>query len=336
MSRTAAQRRRGPHPHLRHGARSGGRTVTLSTKETVAYGTALLATGAMVRRLQIDGVQLDGIHYLRALGNADSHGEDAETVGERRLRRRLLHRLRERGDARELGKGHGRAPGGGADGARVRLDRPARVRRVLEAHGVQVGGSVEVERFEGSERVQRVVLAGGDVVADLVVSPASASSPTSCSRARPGWRSARTVAWARRACAPTARRPLRRRGHRRVRRPSTAAVVRIEHEELAVSQGPRSRATCSAPGRHTPMCRTSSATSLTGRRRVRRPGARWDDEVLEGDIAAGAFAIRYLAGGKVRRCSAPVATATSTRARAHPGLSAARARPAISATVTGA
>src|SRR4051794_37939798 len=37
------------------------RTATLSTKETVGYDTALLGTGAMVRRLQVDGTQLDGI-----------------------------------------------------------------------------------------------------------------------------------------------------------------------------------------------------------------------------------------------------------------------------------
>lgn len=41
-------------------------------KEQVEYGQALVATGAMVRRLPVDGAQYDGIHYLRALGNADS------------------------------------------------------------------------------------------------------------------------------------------------------------------------------------------------------------------------------------------------------------------------
>ena len=48
------------------------RTAKLSTKEEVGYGQALLATGAMVRRLSVDGAQLDGVHYLRALGNADT------------------------------------------------------------------------------------------------------------------------------------------------------------------------------------------------------------------------------------------------------------------------
>src|SRR5690242_15632472 len=35
----------------------GAKTATLSTKETVSYDTALLATGAMVRRLAVDGAQ---------------------------------------------------------------------------------------------------------------------------------------------------------------------------------------------------------------------------------------------------------------------------------------
>jgi len=53
------------------------RTAKLSTKEEVAFGKALLATGANVRRLRVDGSDLDGIHYLRAFGNADAIREDA-------------------------------------------------------------------------------------------------------------------------------------------------------------------------------------------------------------------------------------------------------------------
>ncbi len=53
------------------------RTATLSTKEVVEFGVALIATGANVRRLRVDGAQLEGIHYLRALGNADAIRADA-------------------------------------------------------------------------------------------------------------------------------------------------------------------------------------------------------------------------------------------------------------------
>ncbi len=41
----------------------GERVAKLSNKEEVAFGKALLATGANVRRLRADGSDLDGIHY---------------------------------------------------------------------------------------------------------------------------------------------------------------------------------------------------------------------------------------------------------------------------------
>src|SRR5215212_11524470 len=42
----------------------GARTAKLSTKEVVGFDRALVATGAMVRRLSVDGAQLEGVHYL--------------------------------------------------------------------------------------------------------------------------------------------------------------------------------------------------------------------------------------------------------------------------------
>jgi 3-phenylpropionate/trans-cinnamate dioxygenase ferredoxin reductase subunit len=48
----------------------GERVARLSSKEEVSFGSALIATGANVRRLRVDGSDLDGIHYLRAFGNA--------------------------------------------------------------------------------------------------------------------------------------------------------------------------------------------------------------------------------------------------------------------------
>src|SRR3954452_17749412 len=54
------------------------RVATLSSKEQLSFGQALLATGANVRRLRVDGGMLDGIHYVRALANADAIRRDAE------------------------------------------------------------------------------------------------------------------------------------------------------------------------------------------------------------------------------------------------------------------
>src|SRR5580704_9270732 len=48
------------------------RTAKLSSKQEVSFGKALIATGAMVRRLNVEGCHLEQIHYLRTLGNADA------------------------------------------------------------------------------------------------------------------------------------------------------------------------------------------------------------------------------------------------------------------------
>ena len=42
------------------------REAKLQGKETIGFGKALIATGAMVNILRVDGAELDGIHYLRA------------------------------------------------------------------------------------------------------------------------------------------------------------------------------------------------------------------------------------------------------------------------------
>ena len=54
------------------------RTAKLSPGGELSFERAVLATGANVRRLRVDGGDLDGIHYLRALANADAIRADAE------------------------------------------------------------------------------------------------------------------------------------------------------------------------------------------------------------------------------------------------------------------
>ena len=71
------------------------RTATLQGGEEVRFGKALLATGANVNILRVDGSDNEGIHYLRAFGNSDAIREQAEKRA-RAARRRQLHRLRGR------------------------------------------------------------------------------------------------------------------------------------------------------------------------------------------------------------------------------------------------
>src|SRR5919109_2279813 len=139
------------------------RTAKLSSKEEVGYGQALVATGAMVRRLSAEGAQLDGIHYLRTLGNADTIRRDVEgiervvCVGGSYIGSEGAASLTELGkrvtvlmqEAHPLERQFGARAG-------------AYFRGVLEANGIEVIGSDEVERFEGEgegddARVARVI-----------------------------------------------------------------------------------------------------------------------------------------------------------------------------------
>ena len=95
-------------------------------REVIGFDQALLATGAMVRRLRTDGATRGNIHYLRALGNADTLREaveDAErvvVVGGSYIATEVAASLT------ALGKTlHARHAGGAAAGARLRADRRA-------------------------------------------------------------------------------------------------------------------------------------------------------------------------------------------------------------------
>src|SRR5947209_214468 len=48
------------------------RRAELSNGDSVRFDKALVATGANVRRLQVPGCELAGLHYLRTLGNSEA------------------------------------------------------------------------------------------------------------------------------------------------------------------------------------------------------------------------------------------------------------------------
>src|SRR5215213_232286 len=149
------------------------RVATLSTKDEVEFATALIATGANVRRVRVDGCDLEGIHYLRAFGNSDAIRADAEGA-----ERAVLIGGSYIGCevAASLTAAHGvkcsivmqedvvLSRQFGSELGRFFQD-------VLEEHGVEVHGADELERFEGSDgRVRKVVTkAALELDCDLVV-----------------------------------------------------------------------------------------------------------------------------------------------------------------------
>jgi 3-phenylpropionate/trans-cinnamate dioxygenase ferredoxin reductase component len=149
----------------------GSRTARLSTKEDVEFDKALIATGANVRRLNVDGCELEQIHYLRTLGNADAIREgvkDAEEVvliGGSYVGCEVAASLTLMGKhcTIVMQEQHTLERGFGARVGRF-------FQELLEAHGVTVHGGDELERFEGQGRVSEVVTRGGlELAADAVV-----------------------------------------------------------------------------------------------------------------------------------------------------------------------
>ena len=138
------------------------RTAKLSSKEEVEFGKALLATGANVRRLNVDGCHLEQIHYLRTLGNADAirdgvaDAEEVVLIGGSYIGCEVAASLTLLGkhctivmqEEHTLERGFGPAAG-------------KFFQELLESHGVTVHGGDELERFDGDGRVGRVVTRNG-------------------------------------------------------------------------------------------------------------------------------------------------------------------------------
>ncbi|HKG37276.1 MAG TPA: FAD-dependent oxidoreductase [Solirubrobacterales bacterium] len=150
---------------------SAARTAKLQGGEEVAFGKALLATGAMVNILRVDGAELEGIHYLRAFGNSDAIRAEAEQaervvlVGGSYIGSEVAASLTRVGKSCAIVMMED-----------VLLERPFGQRAgrwfqaLLEEHGVEVHGGQEVEAFEGAGRFGAVVTKSGKAVAgDLLV-----------------------------------------------------------------------------------------------------------------------------------------------------------------------
>jgi 3-phenylpropionate/trans-cinnamate dioxygenase ferredoxin reductase subunit len=281
------------------------KTVTLSNKETVAYGTALVATGAMVRRLQIDGIALEGIHYLRALGNADSLITDAETVSDVVCVGGSYIGCESAATLTTLGKRVTvvlleEEPMERAFGLQV----GQWVRAVLAGHGVQVIAGAEVERFEGDgDRVQRVVLAGGrSLPAELVVAGVGVTpdvmlarkagleiGPRGGVRADAGLHALGADGLYVAGDIAEYDSPVH-----------DGRAIRVEHEEHAAAQGRTvARNMLGAGVEHTEVPYFFSDLADWASLEYVGPALAWDDEVVEGDIPSGRFTVWYVADGRV-------------------------------------
>ncbi|HXV05003.1 MAG TPA: FAD-dependent oxidoreductase [Solirubrobacterales bacterium] len=140
----------------------GARTATLQGGEEVGFGQALLATGAMVNILRVEGAENEGIHYLRAFGNADAIRTDAEAaehvvlIGGSYIGTEVAASLTAKGVKCTIVMMEEVAL------SRVFGEQAGRwFQRRLEENGVEVHGGEELQAFEGDGRVRAVLTKSG-------------------------------------------------------------------------------------------------------------------------------------------------------------------------------
>jgi 3-phenylpropionate/trans-cinnamate dioxygenase ferredoxin reductase subunit len=280
---------------------TAAREAKLSTKQSVSFDTALIATGAMVRRLQVDGANLDGLHYLRALGNADTIRDDVQDATDVVLVGGSYIGCEVAASLTVLGKrctivmqeDHPFERGFGPEAGRF-------FRGVLEQHGVAVIGGVDVSHFapaaDGGERVGQVVLQDGRALhADAVVLGVGAQPDVMLAR-KAGLQVGETGGI---ACDRTLRSSAEHvyaagdcceyesviHGER----------LRVEHETHAEEQGRVAAANMLGAGRDYDVVPYffSDLADWVSLEYV-GPAKAWAQELFEGDVEAGTFWVRYL------------------------------------------
>lgn len=147
------------------------RVMRLSDGQEISFGKGLIATGAGVRRLPAPGAELDGIHYLRTLGNSDTIREDAAgkrvvLIGGSYIASEVAASLTLLGSSCSLVmiEPIALSRGFGEQAGRFFQER-------LEEHGIQIYGREELDRFDGGDgRVTKVITKSGrELEADAVV-----------------------------------------------------------------------------------------------------------------------------------------------------------------------
>ena len=279
------------------------RTAKVQGGEEVAFGKALLGTGAMVNILRVEGAENEGIHYLRAFGNSDAIRADAEAaehvvlVGGSYIGTEVAASLTAQGVrctivmmedvalSRTFGEGAGRW-----------------FQERLESHGVTVHGGEELEAFEGDGRVKAIVTKSGlSVECDAVVVGAGVRADAMLAQ-RAGLEvddgivcdsklqtSAEGVYAAGDCCSYDSVVHGRR--------------LRVEHWDVAMQQGIHVARNMLGDDRDYDVVPYffSDLADWASLEYV-GPAYEWDEEVWRGDRDSGEFSVWYLKDGRVAGC----------------------------------
>jgi 3-phenylpropionate/trans-cinnamate dioxygenase ferredoxin reductase component len=293
-----------------------GRTAKLQGGEEVRFEKALLATGANVNILRVEGAENEGIHYLRAFGNADAIREDAAKaehvvlIGGSYIGTEVAASLTAKGAkctivmmedvalSRSFGEEVGRF-----------------FQDVLESHGVEVLGGETLRAFEGDGRVKAVITESGrQIECDTVVIGAGVRPDTMLAE-RAGLdvdngvvcdRTLQTSAEGIYAAGDVCSYDSVVHGRR----------LRIEHWDVALQQGQAAAANMLGDGKDYDVVPYffSDLADWSSMEYV-GPAEDWDEIVWRGERDSGEFSAWYLKDGKVAGCISVERSEDLARAR---------------------
>ena len=279
---------------------AAARTAKLPHDE-VKFGKALVATGARVNILHhLEGARLEGIHYLRTLGNSDAIREDAASsehvvlIGGSYIGSEVAASLTAKGTKCTIVMMEQVAMSN-AFGEEV----GRHFHDVLASHGIELFGGEEIEAFLGEDRVRAIRTKGGrEIECDTVVIGAGVHPETMLAE-RGGLdvdngivcdqrleSSVEGIFAAGDCCSYDSVVHGRR--------------LRVEHWDVALQQGRHAGAAMAGetePYRELPYFFSDLAdwTSLE----YVGPASEWDDIVWRGERDSGEWSAFYISGGKV-------------------------------------
>ncbi len=279
------------------------RTVKLQGGEEVGFEKALLAPGANVNLLRVDGSNLDRIHYLRAFGNSDNIRDDAAKakrvvlVGGSYIGCEVAASLKSKG----------------TDCAIVMMEDVALSRtfgeeagrwfhELLESKGIEIHGGETLAAFEGDDHAAAVVTESGKTIEGDMVVVGAGVRPDVMLAQRAGLEidednggircdetlqtSVEGIYAAGDSCSYDSRVHGRR--------------LRVEHWDVAMQQGQHAAQSMMGDAKPYEVVPYffSDLADWAGLEYV-GPATDWDEVIWRGDRDAGEFAVFYLKDGKV-------------------------------------
>jgi 3-phenylpropionate/trans-cinnamate dioxygenase ferredoxin reductase subunit len=272
--------------------------------DEVEFGQALIATGANVNILRVEGAELDGIHYMRAFGNSDSIRADAEKaervvlVGGSYIGCEVASSLTAKGTdcAVVMMEDVALSRNFGDDAGRWFQER-------MEEHGIEFHGGESLSAFQGEDGVSGVITESGKTIEGDFVVIGAGVRPDVMLAQRAGLEVAeeapggivcdsqlRTSVDGIWAAGDVCNYDSVVHGRR----------LRVEHWDVAMQQGLHA-AKCMAgePSDYDVVPYFFSDLADWASLEYVGPAQDWDEEVWRGDRDAGEFCVFYLKDGKV-------------------------------------